>query len=100
MNDDLLAKISAIIKDRDAGFAATHFYWCKGHSGDYGNEQADRLANMASKSSRNRLCKQVGRGVQGVLSMVQVWCWCDEMYVGRMACEQPYVHDDRSHVYT
>ncbi|KAF2726742.1 hypothetical protein EJ04DRAFT_171858 [Polyplosphaeria fusca] len=28
--------------------------------------------------------------------MVQVWCRCDEMYVGRMADEQPYVHDDRS----
>ncbi|KAF2728085.1 hypothetical protein EJ04DRAFT_119278 [Polyplosphaeria fusca] len=28
--------------------------------------------------------------------MVQVWCRCDEMYVGEMAGEQPYVHDDRS----
>ncbi|KAF2726567.1 hypothetical protein EJ04DRAFT_179211 [Polyplosphaeria fusca] len=45
--------------------------------------------NYGRRSWSLSSCKQECWGVQGVLSMVQVYCRCDQIYIREMAEEQP-----------
>lgn len=47
LNDDLWLKIDNLISEVGS-VMHVHFNWVRGHNGDYGNENADRLAGLAS----------------------------------------------------
>lgn len=52
-NQDLWIKLLYLLKKTDG----TSFQWVKGHSGNQGNEEADRLATLASKAEESLIKK-------------------------------------------
>ncbi|KAF4950870.1 hypothetical protein FGADI_7910 [Fusarium gaditjirri] len=50
-NQDLVRGVLARIRERDAARSKTSFQWVKGHAKDYGNTQADELANKGARKS-------------------------------------------------
>ncbi|XPS98358.1 Ribonuclease H [Ascochyta lentis] len=54
-NENLVQKIQELLRVRSLLRAETKFYWVKGHSGDLGNEAADKLAGIGSRKALSDL---------------------------------------------
>ncbi len=60
-NRDLVQEVRARIEERDGLGRGTYFVWVKGHNGDIGNVEADRLAVEGAKLARGVTVGDVAR---------------------------------------